>query len=54
MSDEQTELEFLQDMNALLSEALEGKAEAAATLRAVANEIRNRISDLEEGDPDAA
>jgi hypothetical protein len=47
---DQTELEFLQDINALISIALEGDVDTTmTTLRAVANEVRNRIDDLETG-----
>lgn len=47
--DDQTELEFLQDMNALISHTLETKgADPWHALRTLANEVRNRITDLEE------
>lgn len=45
---DQTELEFLQDMNALISQTLEEKGDPLATLKTLANEIRGRIDDLEE------
>jgi hypothetical protein len=44
---DQTELEFLQDMNALISEALEEGGDPLAALKILANEVRNRIDDLE-------
>jgi hypothetical protein len=45
---EQTELEFLQDMNALISQTLEEHGDPWRPLKMLANEVRNRISDLEE------
>lgn len=44
---DQTELEFLNDMNALLSDTLETKgADPWQALRALANEVRSRIDEL--------
>jgi hypothetical protein len=45
---EETELEFLQDMNALLSETIEQQGDPWRALKTLANEVRNRISDLDE------
>jgi hypothetical protein len=46
---DETELEFLQDINALISQTLEENGDAVAALKTLANEVRNRISDIEEG-----
>ena len=48
MPSNETELEFLQDMNALISQTLEEKGDPWHALKTLANEVRNRISDLEE------
>ena len=47
---DQTELEFLNDMNALISQTLEENGDPLVTLKVLANEVRNRISDLEENE----
>jgi len=49
-TDQQTELEFLNDLNALLSETLDGKRDYRATLRTLESEIRERIDTLEAGE----
>jgi hypothetical protein len=45
--DTETELEFLQDLNALISQTLEEQGDPWAALKTMANEVRNRISYLE-------
>ena len=47
MPHEQTELEFLEDMNALISQTIEENGDPWKALKTLANEVRNRISDLE-------
>ncbi len=47
----ETELEFLNDINALISQVLEENGDPWQALRTLANEVRNRLSDLE-GDED--
>ncbi len=44
---EETELDFLQDINALISQTIEEHDDSWTALRILANEVRNRISDLE-------
>jgi len=44
----QTELEFLNDLNALLSQTIEEQRDPWAALKAMAEEVRNRIDDLEQ------
>ena len=43
----ETELEFLNDMNALISQTLEEHGDALAALKTLADEVRERISELE-------
>jgi hypothetical protein len=45
----ETELEFLLDLNALISQTLEEHRDPWAAIKTLANEVRNRIGDLEEG-----
>jgi hypothetical protein len=46
----QTELEFLEDVNAVISQTLEEQGDPWQALKFLANEVRNRITDLEQPD----
>jgi hypothetical protein len=43
----ETEVEFLNDVNALISQTLEEQLDPWDALKALASEIRNRIDNLE-------
>ena len=45
---DQTELEFLNDLNALISQTLEEKHDPWETLQLLAGEVRERIGELED------
>jgi hypothetical protein len=44
-------LEFLNDLNALISQALEDQTDPWVALKAMADEVRGRIGELEEAAP---
>ena len=44
---DQTELEFLEDINALISQTLEEKRDPWVALRMLADEVRERIGEIE-------
>ncbi len=49
----ETELDFLNDMNALISQTLEEQGDPWAALKTLANEVRERIAGLEADEVDA-
>jgi hypothetical protein len=45
---EQTELAFLEDINAVISQTLEERSDPWQALQTLADEVRERISEVEE------
>ncbi|HEY2617835.1 MAG TPA: hypothetical protein VGI78_10890 [Acetobacteraceae bacterium] len=44
----ETELQFLEDINAMISQTLEEQRDPWAALKALADEVRARLAELEE------
>lgn len=46
---DQSEIEFLEDINALLSQTIEQQLDPWAAIKALADEVRERIGEIDEG-----